>query len=115
MSEDPGVSNSEIRSIASCGISMRSRAVLALFGVGGTVPVIPGPLCNFCEVLGLRGDFSGIETTVQRIVAPILKFHCAKNVCSNWLLLILDFDRDIEQGREALSHEELVQRAAHKD
>src|SRR5262249_12970315 len=57
ISEEPGVSNSEIRSTASCGISMRSRAALALAG-DGTCGAAP------------RRNSSGIDTTVQRVAAP---------------------------------------------
>src|SRR5262249_29159122 len=68
ISEEPGVSNSEIRSTASCGISMRSRAALAL-AVNGTCGAAP------------RGSSSGIDTTVQRVAAPSFGNFIAVNTC----------------------------------
>ena len=47
--------------------------------------------------------------------ALVLKFHCAKNVRSHRLRWISDLDRDIKEGREALSHEQLAQLATHKN
>src|ERR1035438_5940799 len=68
-SEEAGVSNSEIRSTTSCGISMRSRAVLALSGNGtGRVDSIicfAGASRSLAESLDIRGNSSGIDTTVQ--------------------------------------------------
>src|SRR5262245_37608780 len=47
--------------------------------------------------------------------ALVLKFHCTKNVRSHRFRWISDRDRDIKEGRESLSHEQLAQLAAHKD
>ena len=63
ISDEPGVINSEIRSTASCGISMRSRTAFALSGT-------TGPLRNLGGFPRLREDFSGIDTTVHRIAVP---------------------------------------------
>src|SRR6266516_857539 len=68
MSEEPGASSSEMRSTTSWGISMRSRTALAWWGAdtGGMVSTAWLP-CVRCLEGG--GDFSGIDTTVQRNVS----------------------------------------------
>src|SRR6266436_7647791 len=45
----------------------------------------------------------------------ILESHYGKHMRSHRLLRILDPDRDIEQWREALTHEDLARFAAHEN
>jgi hypothetical protein len=64
----------------------------------------------------MRGNSSGIDTTVQRMAAPSFWNSIAvKHVRSQRLPRIFDRDRDIKQRREALAHEELAQLTTHKD
>src|SRR6266487_5645095 len=81
MSEEPGVSSSEMRSTTSWGISMRSRAALALSGddTGGVVSTICLPGARHLE--GVGGDFSGIDTTVQRSASPSFWNPITVNTC----------------------------------
>lgn len=54
MNEEPGVSNSEIRSATSCG-TLRAALALSLDGTGGAA-AIGDPLCDFAEVPGLPAN-----------------------------------------------------------
>src|SRR5262249_27954266 len=93
MSEEPGVSSSDIRSTTSWGISMRSRAAFALSGddTGGVVSTICLPGARRLE--GVGGDCSGIDTTVQRSASPSFCSHTGNHMRSQRLLRILHPDR----------------------
>src|ERR1700726_2949540 len=71
INEEAGVSNSEILSTVSWGISMRLRAALALLGDGTDRAVcFAGTSRSFGAPSDMRGNSSGIDTTVQRMAAP---------------------------------------------
>src|SRR5260370_2056644 len=73
INEEAGVSSSEILSAVSWGISMRLRAALALSGDGTDRAVcFAGASRSFVPPSDMRGNYSGIDTTVQRIAAPSL-------------------------------------------
>src|SRR6516165_3363829 len=83
MSEEPGVSNSEICSTASGGTARRSSAALASCddGTDGTLSTICcfgalRCLAEFAEVL-----CSGIETTLQRTAEPSFSDSMTVNTC----------------------------------
>jgi len=107
MSDEPAVSNSEICSIASCGISTRSSAALARLDddTDGAVSI----LCSLGasrSLLGPADVLSGIETTVQRIAELSFSGSMTVNTCvPSGSSGFLDIDRDIKQRREALTHE----------
>src|SRR6266487_4072784 len=113
MSEEPGVSSSEMRSTTSWGDAVEGRlglvgqrhrrdglhnlnAALTRFGGGGR------------RFLRHRHDGPAKRLTL------VLESQYGKHMRSQRLLRILDPDRDIEQWREALTHEELAQFAAHE-
>src|SRR6202035_1937608 len=82
INEEAGVSSSEILSTASWGISMRSRAALALSGNGTDRAVcFAGASRSFEAPTDIRGNSSGIDTTVQRIAAPSFWNSIAVNTC----------------------------------
>src|SRR5215471_20759012 len=83
MSEEPGVSNSEICSTASGGTARRSSAALASCddGADGTLSTI----CCFGALRSLA-DFadvlcSGIDTTLQRTAEPSFSDSMTVNTC----------------------------------
>src|ERR1700724_3579092 len=82
INEEAGVSSSEILSIVSWGISMRLRAALALSGDGTDKAVcFAGASRSFLAPSDVRGNSSGIDTTVQRIAAPSFWNSIAVNTC----------------------------------
>src|SRR5580704_1871360 len=82
INEEAGVSSSEILSTVSWGISMRSRAALALSGDGTDRAVrFAGAARSFVAALDMRGNSSGIDTTVQRMAAPSFWNSIAVNTC----------------------------------
>src|ERR1700733_11340370 len=82
INEEAGVSSSEILSTVPRGISMRSRAALALSGNGTDRAVcFAGASRSFVAASEMRGNSSGIDTTVQRMAAPSLWNSIAVNTC----------------------------------
>src|SRR5215470_19655032 len=83
MSEEPGVSNSEICSTASGGTATRSSAALASCDndTDGTVSMI----CCFGDLRSLAESAevlcSGIETTLQRTAEPSFSDSMTVNTC----------------------------------
>src|SRR5580692_7154360 len=81
INEEAGVSSSEILSTVSRGISMRSRAALALSGDGTGAVCRAGASRSFVPPSDVRGNSSGIDTTVQRMAAPSFRDSIAVNTC----------------------------------
>src|ERR1700704_3198332 len=81
INEEAGVRSSEILSTVSCGISMRLRTAFALSGDGTDKTVCFTGASRSFVAPSMRGNSSGIDTTVQRIAAPSLWNSIAVNTC----------------------------------
>src|SRR5258705_9437212 len=82
INEEAGVSSSEILSTVSWGISMRSRAALALSNNGTDRAVCFARASRSFEApTDIRGNSSGIDTTFQRIAAASFWNSIAVNTC----------------------------------